>query len=108
MDVDEFVRCAADSERYEQAARLYRGDLLEGVDERWLEEKRRELSLRYSACLLGSIAFHRARRSFAEARRYANLLLAHDPWREDALRQLLVVQLDAGNRAAAVAEYRRF
>jgi DNA-binding SARP family transcriptional activator len=108
FDVAEFERCAAEPARYDEAVALYRGDLLDDLDEEWLAEPRRELGVRYTACLLELIALHRARRQLVRAREYAGTLLAYDPWREDALRQLLVIAFEAGDRAGAVREYWRF
>ena len=39
---------------------------------------------------------------------YVEQLLGHHPWREDALRDLLMLRFNAGDRAGALAYYRRF
>jgi DNA-binding SARP family transcriptional activator len=39
---------------------------------------------------------------------YVEQLLVHDPWREDALRDLLTLRFNAGDRAGALAYYRAF
>jgi DNA-binding SARP family transcriptional activator len=108
VDVVEFRASVDDADRREEAVRLYTGDLLEPFDEAWMVEPRRELSVRYTSCLLELIGAHRARRDYPRAREYARVLLAYDPWREDALRQLLLILYESGARSAAIREYRRF
>ncbi len=108
FDVAEFRSLAADPAGHEEAVRLYAGDLLEAIDEPWLTEPRRDLSIRYTSCLLSLIALYRSRRSFYRAQEYARTLLAYDPWREDALRQLLILLYEAGDRASAMRAFRLF
>lgn len=108
LDVAEFEEYAGRSEDLEKAVDLYCGDLLEGFYDDWIffdRERLRELYL----STLGKLVFrYRADGRFNDAIRCAQLLLARDPLREDAVRQLISVRYEAGDRAGAIAEYNRF
>ncbi len=108
LDVDQFNRLSADPQRFEDAVALYGGDLCDGMEEPWLEEARRELAQRYTAMLAELAMSCRARRSLRDAVHWSRKLLAYDPWREDAIRQLMLAKYEAGDRAGAIAEYERF
>ena len=54
------------------------------------------------------IAQCRANGDRSGALEYVEQLLGHDPWREDALRDLILLRFNAGDRAGALAYYRRF
>jgi DNA-binding SARP family transcriptional activator/tetratricopeptide (TPR) repeat protein len=107
-DVREFERLAADPASAAEAVALYRGDLLEGFDDEWLEaprERLRELQVRL---LLDLIAASRATGAHAAGIGYARQLLAIDPWREDGIRALIELRNANGDRAGALATYRDF
>jgi DNA-binding SARP family transcriptional activator/Tfp pilus assembly protein PilF len=107
-DVREFERLAADPANAAQAVALYRGDLLEGFDDEWLEaprERLRELQVRL---LLDLLAASRAAGAHAAGIGYARQLLAIDPWREDGIRALIELRNASGDRAGALATYRDF
>src|SRR5450755_3494692 len=107
-DLREFERLAGDAACAAEAVALYRGDLLEGFDDEWLEaprERLRELQVRM---LLGLIAGAREARAPALGVGYARQLLAIDPWREDAIRALIELRNTHGDRAGALATYRDF
>lgn len=107
-DVREFERLAAEQGSAAQAVALYRGDLLEGFDDEWLEaprERLRELQVRL---LLELIAGSRASGAHAAGIGYARQLLAIDPWREDGIRALIELRNANGDRAGALATYRDF
>ena len=108
FDVAEFQRLSASEESLAEAVELYEGDLLDGFDEEWIERPRseyRNLQLRNLALLARA---HRERSEFAAAISTIRQTLAIDPWREDALRELLTVRSESGDRAGALAEYRAF
>jgi DNA-binding SARP family transcriptional activator/tetratricopeptide (TPR) repeat protein len=107
-DLREFERLAGDAVCAAEAVALYRGDLLEGFDDEWLEaprERLRELQVRM---LLGLIAEAREAKAPAVGIGYARQLLAIDPWREDAIRALIELRNAHGDRAGALATYRDF
>jgi DNA-binding SARP family transcriptional activator/tetratricopeptide (TPR) repeat protein len=107
-DVREFERLAADPASAAQAVALYRGDLLEGFDDEWVEaprERLRELQVRL---LLDLLAQSRASGAHAAGMNFARQLLAIDPWREDGIRALIELRNAGGDRAGALATYRDF
>ena len=92
--------------------RLYRGDFLEGFHirdapdfEDWMLAERarlRELALQTLHTLT---QFHTQRGHFTEAISFASRLLSFDPWREEAHRQLMLLQARTGQWTAALAQY---
>ncbi|MGD0472453.1 MAG: FxSxx-COOH system tetratricopeptide repeat protein [Candidatus Velthaea sp.] len=106
-DLREFERLSTAGDASEAVA-LYRGDLLEGFEDEWLEaprERFRELQVRL---LLDLIAGSRAAKAHAAGIGYARQLLAIDPWREDGIRALIELRNANGDRAGALATYRDF
>lgn len=91
---------------------LYRGDFLEGFFVRdapdfedWMLSERarlRELALQTLHTLT---QFHTSRGNFIEAKTYASRLLTFDPWREEAHRQLMLLQARTGQFSAALSQY---
>ena len=98
--------------RLTAATMLYRGDLFEGVllheapdFEDWLTMQRarlRELALNALHELVG---LQMAEARFADAIDSATRLLALDPWREEAHRQLMLALARTGQRSAALTQY---
>lgn len=92
--------------------RLYRADFMDGFHVRdapdfedWMLAERarlRELALQALHTLT---QFHAQRGDFAEAMTHAARLLAFDPWREEAHRQVMLLQARAGKWTAALAQY---
>ncbi len=117
LDVEAFEQGAstlADIEALQHAVELYRGDFLEGfyvhqspAFEEWVLAQRarlRELALQ----ALHTLATHHSRRGaagHATAVQYTTRLLALDPWREEAHRQLMLLLAQSGQRGAALAQY---
>jgi len=95
-----------------ESLRLYRGDFLEGFHVRdapdfedWLLAERsrlRELALQALHTLTH---FHTTSGHFSEAIIFATRLLAFDPWREEAHRQLMLLQARTGQVSAALTQY---
>jgi DNA-binding SARP family transcriptional activator len=108
LDVAEFERLAAAPHRLREAVALYADDLLPDVDEEWLEPERERLRSRYHDALAELVANLRAAREYVPAIAAAQRLLAHDPWREDTLRALMMLHHESGDRAGALAQYERF
>ncbi len=121
LDVTEFVRgvrSAASLAPEERIASLtaatahYRGDLLEGVVlrdapdfEDWLVAQRARLRELMLNALHDLVGLQMAEGRFAEAIDSATRLLALDPWREEAHRQLMLALARTGQRSAALAQF---
>jgi DNA-binding SARP family transcriptional activator len=108
IDVREFERLAAAPESVGAAVELYAGDLLPEIYDDWILAERERLRTLYATSLSTLIVRTRSARDYARAIGYAQRLLAHDPWREDALRQLIAARYEMGDAAGALAEYERF
>ena len=108
LDVTEFERLVARPETLTEAIPLYRGDLLETVYDDWVFFERERLREAYLNALYQLTVQRRARCQYTEAATYAQQLLTHEAFREDALRQLIAARYLAGDRAGAIAEYERF
>jgi DNA-binding SARP family transcriptional activator/predicted ATPase len=101
-------------ERLQEAAELYRGDFLEGfyirkaaAFEEWVLVQRarlRETALR-TLETLGRIYGAQGASGRAAAIDYTARLLALEPWREEAHRQLMHLLAVSGRRGAAMAHY---
>ncbi|MDP1548090.1 MAG: tetratricopeptide repeat protein [Anaerolineales bacterium] len=92
--------------------RLYRGDFLEGFHvrdapefENWMLTERARLRELALGALHTLTQFHATRGHFTEAMTHASRLLAFDPWREEAHRQLMLLQARTGQISAALAQY---
>ncbi len=96
----------------QMAADVYKGDFLEGffvpqaeAYEEWMRAERGQYRQQASQIL------HLLTRHFAEQRQYTSgivyvsRLLAMEPWREDAHRQLMQLLAWSGQRSAALAQY---
>jgi DNA-binding SARP family transcriptional activator len=108
IDVVEFEAAARDPARAREAADWYRGDLIESAYDDFIVAPRERLRTLYERVLERLFADARRRRAHAEATEWARAMLASDPWREDVVRRLMSVRFEAGDRAGAIAEYRRF
>jgi len=92
----------------EQAAELYTGDLLAGMDEPWLDHHRRRLHARHLWVLdqLGDVL--EAAGDLPAARERCERLLALDPLHEPAIARAMRVMSALGERTAAIETYTRF
>ena len=108
LDVAEFDQLSDDDATLSQAVALYSGDLLNSLYDDWLFYERERLRDRFFADLTRLIEINRAGADFTTAIDCAQRLLRHDPFREDALRQLMRLRFETSDRAAALAEYDHF
>lgn len=108
LDVDAFRAAAQDPARQAEAVALYGGDLLESIYEDWLFYPRERLRAAFLDCLLALLQRQRQAGDIAAALATAQRLLQHDPMREDVVREVMALRLEAGDRAGALAEYQRF
>ena len=108
IDTIEFERALREG-RLEDALHLYTGDLLETLaDEPWIDPLRTRLRAQYNAAFEAFVATARAQgcalRAIAEVRRFLTL----DPYHEGALRTLVELLHETGDRSGVDLEYRRF
>lgn len=109
------LRAALTASDWSEAAALYRGPLLEGLRadslpefSAWLELERGRLQNDLRETLLGHAAELMHQRKPNEALRLIAPLVKVDPYDEEALRAYMIAASTAGNRGAALQEYRRF
>jgi DNA-binding SARP family transcriptional activator/tetratricopeptide (TPR) repeat protein len=107
VDVARFEQLR-DAGELEQAVDAYGGDLLEGVYDDWVVPERERLRAALMAALDDLVRKYRSRRDFGMAARFVGRLLEADPWREDAVRQLMSVRYEAGDRAGALQVFDHF
>lgn len=108
LDVETFETEIQERALRARAVRLYSGHLYERCVEDWIDFERERLRTLQLSALAQLAAEARERSSFVEALQYAQLILAADPWREDALRTIVDIRMLLGDRAGALAEYERF
>jgi DNA-binding SARP family transcriptional activator len=112
VDVAEFRRAISDG-RLEDAAGLYRGDLLEGFSLRdspqfddWQAVQADALRTEYALVLSRLSATAERSGDLAGAVGYAKRHLAADPLHEPAHRELMRLYARSGDRSAALRQYR--
>ncbi len=108
LDVAEFEWSSARPDRLEEAIACYTGDLLETISDDWIFFERERLRELYFASLSQLVFQRRAGRNYPAAIGFAQQLLRGDPFREDALRQLIALRYEAGDRAGAIQEFEAF
>jgi DNA-binding SARP family transcriptional activator/tetratricopeptide (TPR) repeat protein len=108
LDFEEFDRLVADPQRLEEAAGLYRGELLTAVYDEWVFPERERRRNAFLAGLMQLVSQARRQRNFVRGIARAQQILAIDPWREDVVRQIMALRSESGDRAGALAEYERF
>jgi predicted ATPase/DNA-binding SARP family transcriptional activator len=104
--------CPACQERLEQAAALYRGELLHGLFleasqpfEEWLRFKREVLHRQALDVFQMLIQVAGVAGDYVQMRVYAARELALEPWREEAHRHMMRALALQGDRIAALAQY---
>jgi predicted ATPase/DNA-binding SARP family transcriptional activator len=107
LDVAEFERLSAAPETLAAAAPLYADDLLPEVYDDWIyfeRERLRELLFDGLDRLVGR---YEAAGDLGRAIDYAVQMVRRDPLREETARQLMALHYRAGDRYAALQEFRR-
>ncbi len=89
----------------EQAAALYKGDLLPGCYEEWVLPQRERLRQAYLSTLEKLIAIQEDQRDYPAAIHSAQLLLRHDPLHEATYRLLIRLHALNGDRASGLRVY---
>ena len=115
LDVTEFEAGAAakgDIGRLQAAVALYQGDFLEGFTlpdapqfEEWVLAQRARLREMALSALHTLITHFAAQTKYETAIAYARQLLAVEPWREEAQRELMRLLALFGQRSAALVQY---
>ena len=119
LDIDTFelaARCSSDHTSdeldheqvslLESAAELYKGDLLEGVYEDWCLYERERLRLAFLNILIRLMSHHGRTGNYERSLEYGRRILLHEPTREKVHRQIMMLHWLAGDREAALAQYR--
>jgi class 3 adenylate cyclase len=105
-DMAEFDRRVAEG-RLEEALELSRGELLAGLDEDWVYERRDEHRDRVAGVLARLAAGAERDGDAARAIDYTRRQVAIDPLAEEPQRELMRRLAAAGDRAAAIRTYER-
>lgn len=108
LDVAEFERLSEQPAGLEEAAACYTGDLLETIYDDWVFFERERLRSLYFDVLTRLVFQRRLAGDYPKAMLFARQLLARDPFREDAVRQLMALRYASGDRAGAIQEYEAF
>ncbi|MBI1297275.1 tetratricopeptide repeat protein [bacterium] len=113
LDVSTFERLLAQG-ALDEATDLYRGPFLDGFTvtdsptfEEWMQSERSRLHEKVIAALTQLTARAAAKGDHASTQFYAGQMLAHDPWREEGHRSLMLALAQQGQRSAALAQYAR-
>lgn len=91
----------------QQAAALYRGDLLEGWYQDWCLYERERLQNIYLAVLEKLMEYCEAHCEYEAGQTYGHYILHYDPARECTHRRLMRLYYLEGNRTAALHQYER-
>ena len=108
LDVAEFEFACASGDTLDLAADLYAGELLAGWDDEWVVPLRARLGTLAAGALTELVARLRAAGDARRAIVFAQRLRELDPWCENAVRTLIALRYETGDRAGALTEYDRF
>jgi len=108
FDVAVFEALLKDRRSLPQAIDVYAGDLLPNLYDDWVIAHRDRLRNGYLGALDSLVDDRLRSRDFHAAVRYAEAMLACDPWRENALRQLMAARYNVGDRSGALAVFESF
>jgi DNA-binding SARP family transcriptional activator/predicted ATPase len=90
---------------FERAAALYRGDLLAGLYDEWIDPERPRYRQAYTRALEALIGIYEQARDYPAAIRHAQTLTTLDPLAEAAWQKLIRLHAAAGDRASALRAY---
>jgi DNA-binding SARP family transcriptional activator/tetratricopeptide (TPR) repeat protein len=86
---------------------LYRGDLLPGLHDEWIETHRERLKQKYSGVLAQLVALFEQARDYPGAIRHAESLLSQDPFQETVHQTIMRLYGLSGDRAEVLRAYER-
>ncbi|MDX1520984.1 MAG: BTAD domain-containing putative transcriptional regulator [Anaerolineae bacterium] len=95
------------AEELDQAVQLYTGELLEGIYQDWCLYDRERLNLMYLDTLGKLMIFHERNSAYELGLNCGEKILAYDNTRERIHQQMMRLHWMAGNRSAALAQYKR-
>jgi DNA-binding SARP family transcriptional activator/tetratricopeptide (TPR) repeat protein len=93
--------------RLEAALELYRGALLEGVDDPWVGPERERLAALHVDALGWMVELARGQGAYEQALVHARRLTHHDPLREDGHREVMRLCTLLGRTSEALRQYER-
>jgi len=108
FDVEAFRSSVDRPDSMAEAIGHYTGDFLAGFYDDWLIVVRDRLRSQFLGALNALLVAARMRRDYSLAAEYARRILGEDAWREDALRHLMAVRYESGDRTGALHEYDQF
>ncbi len=108
VDVLAFEQAIGAGTDLEWAAALASAEFMLGFDDDWIAERRLRLRQLHFDNLDRLLERAVGERDVPLAIAYAQEMLRCDPWREDAVRHLIRLRRQAGDRAGALVEYERF
>ena len=108
IDVAEFEQLSTSADGAGDATAFYTGDLLPDAYDEWVLPERERLRSLHGTNLERLTERYANAGDYARAIATTRALLQHDPWREDALRTLLLLRQASGDRSGALEEYERF
>lgn len=108
LDVAEFETKSREGFQPEDAVELYTGDLFQSLYDDWIFYERERLRNIFFHDLDRLIESSTTRGDFTMAAQYVQRLLEHDPLREDAVRRLMQLRAQEGDRAGAIQLYEHF
>lgn len=108
LQVERPSRTAPDAEALAAALRLYRGDLLEGLDADWVVQPRAELERQFLAAAQALLGEHERHERHEAAIALAERVLRVDPFHEPFHLALLRHQMILGHVAAARQHFRHY
>lgn len=95
------------AEQLANAVSLYTGELLEGIYQQWCLHDRERLRLLYLNTLEKLMSFHMVNGTYEQGITYGRQILAHEETREKVHRQVMLLHWYAGDRDAAIAQYKQ-
>ena len=98
---------ARDLVRLEGVVELYRGDLLPGHDEPWVQVEQERLGQRYLEALSRLVSMAGSLGASEDALLYARRLTHQDPLREDGHREVMRLSMLLGRPGDALRQYER-
>ena len=108
VDASEFDRLCEHGDNLEEAAALYGGDFAPYLDHEWVVGIRDRMRRQMCRALDQLIEQYRVRNEEHRLQQYIERLLSVDPWREDAVRDLMIHRYSCGDRAGALRYYQGF
>lgn len=95
------------AERLASALSFYTGDLLEGLYQEWYLYDRERLRLLHLNTMEKLMDFHTANGTYEQGIDYGRQILAYEQTREKVHRQIMLLHWHAGDRDAAISQYRQ-